>query len=378
MKNKILKIYVLILFAFIFSINEVSAIVCTYGTKSDNNAEWQKKFSFIVDDYNKIYLDISNSPELSSVDEENSVENKKKYMYYEYVDTDGQNDKYKIYVSMFSNETMYEDIKKTCVERNRRINRDDKDYSDVCGCPPALRYYYMKESFTGWSTFHWLIYNDEMDKPDVSEDGFKFNDNDGIRDNDFFIEEREKGKNLEEIEISPCPTYTYAMENIKNYLYYNGCDSNKDFDDAYTDLQERCEALRATSTYSDEDGTPKACQKACTNLYDEVEDNIDNICGPSEKIKYCGSLGNKIVNWIFKIIRMIRYALPAVVIILSILDYIKALASGDEGEVKKVNKRFMYRILAVALLFIVPFILDFIFKIFDIPGFNSSNPFCAK
>lgn len=381
MNKKLLSILIFMFVVFIGFTSRVNAITCSYGTKNDNNGEWQKKFTFKVDDYNKISVDLANSPELSSVDEEAAAEDRKNHLYFEFVDTKGANDTYKIYLSMFSSKSMYEDVKNSCIEKQTRLNRNSNsnnnaDYSDVCGCPPVLKYEYMSEGLN-WVHYHWQIYNDELDKPSIDDSGHKLNDKDGKKSG-LLIEEREKEKKLEDIQISDCPTYSYAMERMKNSMVDKGCDNNKEFDEEYTKLEEKCEALRATSTYTDKSGIPKACQKACTNLYDEVNYNIKNICGADYKGGYCGSLGNKIVNWIFRIIRIVRYGLPAIVIILSILDYIKALSSEDEGEMKKVNKRFMIRILAVALLFIVPFILDFILKIFNIPGLSSTNPFCAK
>ena len=382
MKKKLLSFTAFTIAAFICFICNTNAITCSYGTKSDNNAEWQKKITFNVEDYNKIYIDLANSPILSSADKENSSSNREDCVYFEYEDTEGANDTYKIYVSLFSGKSMYEDIKNNCIEKKKREaklnsnSNSSEDYSNECGCPPALRYDYMSEG-SSWIHYHWRIYNDELDKPSRDDSGHKINDKDGQKEG-IFIEQRESEKKLEDIELADCPTYTYAMERMKNTMVDNGCEGNQEFDNQYTAIEAKCEALRATSTYTDSDGIPKACQKACTNLYDEVNENIKNICGIELKGGYCGSLGNKIVNWIFRIIRIIRYGLPAIVIILSILDYIKALASEDEGEMKKVNKRFMIRILVVALLFIVPFILDFILKIFNIPGLTATNPFCAK
>lgn len=372
------KVYYFLTFIFLFLIcNRVDAIVCSYGTKSDDNAEWQRKFTLNVEAYNKIYVDLSKSPEFSVVDEESEESNEKDCIYFRFVDVDATPDNiYKLYLALYNDSSMYDDIKNDCVREKQKLNNNKNDYSDECGCPPVLRYYYMKESF-GHSIYHWQLYNDDLNKPELNDDSVAVNDKDSIADG-YMIEERYKDQNIDNLITNGCPTYYYTMRRMKDSLRENGCENNHQFDLEYTALEEKCEALRGTSTYTDESGTPKACQKSCTNLYDEVEQNIANICGTEYKGKYCGSLGNKIVNWIFKIIRMIRYALPAVVIILTILDYIKALAADDEGEVKKVNKRFMYRLIAVALLFIVPFILDFIFKIFDIPGFNSSNPFCAK
>ena len=369
MKKRIFTLSIFLVASFLLVTSKVDALVCTYGTKSDNGSEWQKKFSFKIDDYNKIYVDLANSPELKNAGKELEAKDNTEYKLYRY-------GSYDIYLSMYKDKSMYDNLKSNCVSEMQKLNNDKKDYSNECGCPSTLRFHYEDIGYQT-ITHNWLIYNDELDKPKLEDTNFFTANKESIKE-DLLIEERLKDKNLEEIEVSECPTYTAYIQRIQNTLEEKGCENNSEFDDAYTKLEEKCEALRATSTYTDESKTPKACQKACSHLYDEVEYNIETICGTEYQGGYCGSLGNKIVNKIFRILRIIRYGIPALVIILSILDYIKALASADEGEMKKVNKRFLVRVLVVALLFIIPFILDFVLKIFNIPGLSSTNPFCAK
>ena len=138
-----------------------------------------------------------------------------------------------------------------------------------------------------------------------------------------------------------------------------------------------CESFRATSTYTDEDEdgiSAKSCMTACSNLKDDVAE----ICTREATGVKCGSLGQKIVKWIYKIIRMVRYVIPIIIIILSILDYIKAIGSDSEDEMKKATSKFFKRLIVAAIIFIIPFILEFILGIFHLPGLNSSNPFCAN
>ena len=60
-----------------------------------------------------------------------------------------------------------------------------------------------------------------------------------------------------------------------------------------------------------------------------------------------------------------------------ILDFIKAIASESDDEMKKVSARFAKRLIAAALIFIIPFILDFILRMFNI-GLDAENPFCSQ
>ena len=52
--------------------------------------------------------------------------------------------------------------------------------------------------------------------------------------------------------------------------------------------------------------------------------------------------------------------LPVIVIVLGILDFIKAIGSDKEDEMKKAQGRFVKRLIAAVLIFIIPFIIEFV------------------
>ena len=192
----------------------------------------------------------------------------------------------------------------------------------------------------------------------------------------------EDEKNTKESELigeGDCLSYSTRMLRIKNSVPEGStCDSNPAFDNAFSDLESMCNEYRNSEIYVSSDGTTTDCGKLCSVMYDEVSDYCKERDESRGNSKYCGSLGNRIVNWIFKIIRYIRYGLPPVAIILSILDYIKAISSENDDDIKKTNGKVIKRLIAVALLFVIPFIISFILGLFDIPGLDASNPFCAK
>ena len=86
------------------------------------------------------------------------------------------------------------------------------------------------------------------------------------------------------------------------------------------------------------------------------------------------NVSDKLINWIANIIRWVRYLAPVLVIILGILDFIKAIASQSEDEMKKVQKRFVIRLIVAALFFLIPFILEFALKAFNL---LSEDPYCG-
>ena len=61
-------------------------------------------------------------------------------------------------------------------------------------------------------------------------------------------------------------------------------------------------------------------------------------------------------------------------IVLSVMDFIKAVASDSEDEIRKVGSKFVKRLIVAALIFILPLLLEFLLGIFNIP----INDFCLK
>jgi len=108
-----------------------------------------------------------------------------------------------------------------------------------------------------------------------------------------------------------------------------------------------------------------SCTKRCLTLEDEPAmkgDLLNNSgkCGFSEKL----------ILWIANIIRWVKYIVPVVVIVLGILDFMKAISADKEDEMKKAQQRFIRRLIAAALIFIAPFIIEFILNKL---GFDSNG-----
>ncbi len=193
-----------------------------------------------------------------------------------------------------------------------------------------------------------------------------------IGDGDTLVEESFKDSVGEN---GVCNFYGFYLDDVSTSLRGGkACEGNSDFSRQYQKLRDACSGYITSHSYMNSDGVADQCQVDCAKF----NDDIAKMCNMNVKQGgYCGSLGNKVVNWIFRIIRIVRYGLPALLIILSILDFIKAIASENDDEMRKVTTRFAKRIIAAALIFIIPFILDFILKMFNIPGLNAENPFCA-
>ena len=102
--------------------------------------------------------------------------------------------------------------------------------------------------------------------------------------------------------------------------------------------------FKNTVSYS----TFKDTDKLTVDLYDDGTDN-----------SACGFSG-RLITWVINILRWIKYILPVFVIILGILDFIKAIGSDKDDVMKQSQKKFIKRLVAAALVFLIPLIIEFI------------------
>lgn len=366
------KIYLFIttfVVAVLFNLNDVFATqTCVYGKQKDDGS-WEKQITISVEDWDN-YEIVNTNSDSPMLDERIALsKNTKSGIDYFYGTEKIDNKKHEeyIYLYIYPNREVYEFL--------------DKD------CPSVLNYEYRLE---GSYQKNYAIYISQDDlseetKVDVNKwytkvDGFwDFFKSVKESESGYFVEESVKDVDIEELlDESECTTYSTGITSIRATVEQNknkSCDNNPDFDRKYQKLSELCEAFRATSTYAESTGEAlmaKSCSTACSALRDDIAE----ICKTNTNDSGCGSLGSKIINWIYKIIRMVRYAIPVLIILLTVLEYIKALAADSEDEMKKVTGKFARRLIVAALIFIIPFILDFLLKIFSIPGLN--DPFCAN
>ena len=103
-------------------------------------------------------------------------------------------------------------------------------------------------------------------------------------------------------------------------------------------------------------GTKDPCIQECLD-FDEflIEKGWDNGIVRGS----CG-FTNRLLTWVYNIMKWIKYILPVLVIILSIIDFIKVISKDKDDEIKKAQKNFIIRLIAAALTFILPLIITFI------------------
>ena len=58
--------------------------------------------------------------------------------------------------------------------------------------------------------------------------------------------------------------------------------------------------------------------------------------------------------------RLIKFVVPILIIGLAIADFVKAISSQDENEIKKAANKLVKRLVIGVLLFVLPLIIDFL------------------
>lgn len=86
-------------------------------------------------------------------------------------------------------------------------------------------------------------------------------------------------------------------------------------------------------------------------------------------VKLCqGILGEDLTALLKDALRLMQIAGPILVIIMTIIDLIKATANGGKDDLSKVGKKTVKRLIYAVLLFLIPTILNWVFSIFGVYG----------
>lgn len=130
-------------------------------------------------------------------------------------------------------------------------------------------------------------------------------------------------------------------------------------------LKNTCDSILQNQSLSVEDGCISSCLQANKSIQILKEnyiglENFDNDC----------SISDRLIIWIANIVRWIKYIIPVAVMVLGILDFIKAISAGKDDEMKKAQGNFIKRLIAAALIFIIPLIIEFVL---DKMGFASNG-----
>ena len=129
------------------------------------------------------------------------------------------------------------------------------------------------------------------------------------------------------------------------------------YNQSYNKLREFCTSVIKTQ----DSQTP--CMEKCLGMTEDIKKyRIDN----SEAEGYKCYLSEGIIAFVYNILKWAKYIVPALVIILSILDFIKAIAASSDDDMKKAQSKFIKRLIVAAILFLLPLIINFMLKTFGL------------
>lgn len=145
----------------------------------------------------------------------------------------------------------------------------------------------------------------------------------------------------------------------------NGFDCEKCYNSSYLDSEKRS-CLTTNGCAIDESrlgntGSGKT-KKAEANDYDYGNDKITDLKG-------CEAVFGQMVNGKFvsknslgyflqSIFNVIKYVVPILLIVLTVVEFLKAVTSGDKDNITKALKKTYTRLIIVVIIFLVPTILD--------------------
>jgi len=170
------------------------------------------------------------------------------------------------------------------------------------------------------------------------------------------------------------PTYNLACPNLSIYIgrFTNAINEYKDckkndascISKTITNVNEKedmiknyCKSIMQEQDY--DGGTEQDCLEACMGVKQQIIKAKKSAGILGEGSGECG-FSERLVTWMLNIFRWVKYILPVIVIVLGILDFIKAIGSDKDDEMKKAQKRFITRLIAAALVFIIPLIIEFV------------------
>lgn len=180
--------------------------------------------------------------------------------------------------------------------------------------------------------------------------------------------------------VSSCDKFTSMFSDVarsyKEYLgcgnYLDGASNRKNASVAvckskalskveeYTNIMTKtCNSILQNQSLSSDDG----CVDSCLNSIERMKILKEKYIKQKDYSATCGFSEN-LIGWINNILNIVKYILPVLVIILGIIDFIKAIASDKDDEMKKAQGRFAKRLIAAALAFIIPFIIVFVLEKF--------------
>jgi hypothetical protein len=174
--------------------------------------------------------------------------------------------------------------------------------------------------------------------------------------------------NNELTQANKCLDLTYYKQVLEEKVKKHGKDSDEANEYA-SQLENTCQDYLAFN-----DSPNNECYSMCRDLQNAIADMGVDIFNETNS---CG-FGERMVAWIIRVLKLLRFIVPTLVIVLTTYEYINAFMSAEDDALKKVGGRLGKRLFIMILFFVLPSLIQFILNVFNVPGFDGSNPYCIK
>ena len=166
-------------------------------------------------------------------------------------------------------------------------------------------------------------------------------------------------------------------EECSKFSMFGAMHINENVEIEYYDKY-KSELLKAEPTYDFSEGEKVLVEYKTMKCAAEPDNSSDTNIIDGTEVTGCEVIPPVIRKWINNILNFVKYVALALVIILGVLDFIKAAASGEPDQMKKSGQAFLKRVIAVVILFLLPYIIDLILNLVDLAGVDKDNIDCMK
>ena len=99
--------------------------------------------------------------------------------------------------------------------------------------------------------------------------------------------------------------------------------------------------------------------------------NLLNLAASFNVRDFCSTMKDllTVIGWVLFVF---KFAIPILIIAFGAFDFGKAVVAEKEDEIKKQTKKLIYRVVAGILIFLLPNIIIFIFKV-AAPGYETGS-----
>lgn len=410
-KTKILSMFLVLLFVFLgISINKVSAYKCVYSGGKMDTSNWLRKAegeltininsaSSIKADFTKFETNdnewaVAFAKLFAGLSGQGSLVNLTIDTVRGYLD-DEPLDSIAMIKDTKTNQKKYISTMSNYKQQIEKAVKDKK-------CPSTVNVTYA--TCSGQGTIFYNFNSDIWDWFELKDDNYNFYVDDQIgrfnSNNTSFCQYKEKAETDSVVwQLDKTKTKNksidlkFTCKKLSNYLTstedksksvkkywdkYKSCiDKNKNnklkcksyknkYETKLLEVRTWCNSIIDNRAYN------STCLQGCVGLNDTLY-NIQCVKTKNNKeVDICVkketncNLSSEIIAFIYNILKWLKYIAPVLVIILGILDFVKALAAQDDDAMKKAQGRFVKRLIAAALLFLLPLIIDYILNIFNL------------